>query len=699
MVEQKTERLAQSLFEIRELQKELQSVSSLEDKELILNGLSAVKCFLSNRALGALSLEERVVVKSCMAIGQWREEKSFVNLPYLKLVHDFFRLWEGLIGYQEIILSSLVPQVEVADRHLLQAPGLDITHESPDLYAAIFEGLVAQKKAAELWPVGGAGDRLGLVDGYSGEPLPAALLSFCGYNLLEGLVRDLFAREWLYYKVSGRQLTTPVGLMTSLEKNNHNHIVRLFEGSSFYGRPKESLRCFMQPLVPVIDKNGHWQYDDSGYLKMKPGGHGVIWKLAADHHILSWFKESERQVLLVRQINNPIAATDYGLIALLGYGASQQKKFGFLSCQRAVGSAEGMNILIEKEREGHFSYAISNVEYTEFAKFGLKDTPEGPNSPYSIYPSNTNILFASIDAIEEAVKNDPLPGPLLNFKGDPPLARLETMMQNIAEEIHVDSPTKMSNDELAKVLPSFILYGERRKTISVTKNPVNPEKTIAETPLGALYDSFANMVELFKEHCHFTMPSMPSREDFVATGASVAVILHPAIGPLWSVIAQKIRHGILQANAEMILDIEAVDMENLSLNGSLVVYAKEPLGSIDEQGHIIFSEKRGRARFYNVTIHNESLVRPLKEFMQRPLERRGLVILLEGFSEIAVYDTHFTEEEEIIVPHGYKLTIDKGERRLEELREPSWQWHYAVSGNILSLDLDENRLSHQTSLS
>lgn len=699
MDEQKTGQLAHSLHEIRRLQQELQHVSALEDKERILNGLSGVKRFLSNRALGALSLEERIVAKSCMAIGQWREEKSFVNLPYLKLVHDFFRQWEGLIGYQEIILSSLVLHEESADKHLLQAPGLDITHESPDLYAAIFEGLVAQKKAAELWPVGGAGDRLGLIDSYSGEPLPAALLSFCGYNLLEGLVRDLFAREWLYYKVSGRQLTTPVGLMTSLEKNNHNHIIRLFEGSSFYGRPKESLRCFMQPLVPVIDKDGNWQYDDSGYLKMKPGGHGVIWKLAEDHHILSWFKENERQVLLVRQINNPIAATDYGLIALLGYGASQQKKFGFLSCQRAVGSAEGMNILIEKELEGQFSYAISNVEYTEFAKFGLQDMPESPNSSYSIYPSNTNILFASIDAIEEAIKHDPLPGPLLNFKGDPPLARLETMMQNIADEICVANQAKLSSSDLAKSLPSFILYGERCKTISVTKNPVTLGKTIAETPLGALYDSFANMVELLREQCHFTMPAMPSREEFATRGASIAVILHPAIGPLWSVIAQKMRKGILHAHAEMILDLEAIDIENLSLRGSLMIYAQEPLGFVDEQSHIVFGEKRGRARLYNVTISNTSSVRSLKEFMQRPLERKGLVIILAGFSEIAVYDTHFTEEEEIVVPHGYKLTINKGERRLEELREPSWQWHYAVSGNTLSLQLDENRLSHETSLS
>jgi hypothetical protein len=43
----------------------------------------------------------------------------------------------------------------------------------------------------EIYPIGGAGDRLGLVDSDTGESLPAALLPYCGRSLLEGLIRDL----------------------------------------------------------------------------------------------------------------------------------------------------------------------------------------------------------------------------------------------------------------------------------------------------------------------------------------------------------------------------------------------------------------------------------------------------------------------------------------------------------------------------
>lgn len=70
------------------------------------------------------------------------------------------------------------------------------------------------------WRAAGAGDRLGLVCDQTGEPLPAAMLPYCGRPLLEGLVRDLTAREYLYYRTFGEQCITPVAIMTSDAKGN-----------------------------------------------------------------------------------------------------------------------------------------------------------------------------------------------------------------------------------------------------------------------------------------------------------------------------------------------------------------------------------------------------------------------------------------------------------------------------------------------
>jgi hypothetical protein len=46
--------------------------------------------------------------------------------------------------------------------------------------------------------------------------------------------------------------------------------------------------------------------------------------------------------------SNPLAGTDSTLLALSGLGYMGGKLFGFASCPRAVGAAEGMNVLAER---------------------------------------------------------------------------------------------------------------------------------------------------------------------------------------------------------------------------------------------------------------------------------------------------------------------------------------------------------------
>ncbi len=55
------------------------------------------------------------------------------------------------------------------------------------------------------------------------------------------------------------------------------------------------------------------------------------------------------------------------------------QKFGFASCTRNVGAAEGVNVLTEQSRgDGSWEYAISCIEYTEFSKLGITDVPVAP---------------------------------------------------------------------------------------------------------------------------------------------------------------------------------------------------------------------------------------------------------------------------------------------------------------------------------
>lgn len=137
----------------------------------------------------------------------------------------------------------------------------------------------------------GAGDRLGLQCEETGEPLPAAMLLYCGRTMIEGLIRDLQAREYLHYQIFGCQHVTPIAIMTSDAKGNHARVSAVLEDHDYFGRPASSIQLFCQPLVPVLEvTEGRWLLPEALRPSFKPGGHGAIWKLMWDKGIFKWLK-------------------------------------------------------------------------------------------------------------------------------------------------------------------------------------------------------------------------------------------------------------------------------------------------------------------------------------------------------------------------------------------------------------------------
>lgn len=61
------------------------------------------------------------------------------------------------------------------------------------------------------------------------------------------------AREFLYFKIYGKQCITPVAIMTSSAKNNHEHITSLCERLSWFGRGQSSFQLFEQVLYGYED--------------------------------------------------------------------------------------------------------------------------------------------------------------------------------------------------------------------------------------------------------------------------------------------------------------------------------------------------------------------------------------------------------------------------------------------------------------
>jgi UTP---glucose-1-phosphate uridylyltransferase len=663
------------------------------------------------RTFSALSSPEcELIIKSLVAIGQdgnliapkgefsALSEKLRTLLEDLFPVEAFYKDIGGIVGYHWTMFSILCsdPTLTIALADVSYAyhrpPGIDISCQNEEVSTYILEGLVSLPLLAEIYPVGGAADRLKLCDPKSGTPLPAAKLQFCGHTLLEGLVRDVQAKEHLYYKLFSEQVVTPIAMMTSSEKDNHRHILELCQEKCWFGRPRESFSIFCQPVVPTMDRNGKWCLSGNLKFLMKPGGHGAIWKVAKEEGILDWLEKQGRTKILIRQINNPIAGIDYGTLAFCGVGFREGKVFGFASCSRQIRSAEGVNILIEKKWAGQSRYCLTNIEYCDFSKFSIEDAPVEPESPYSQFPSNTNILFADISTVKQTVARCPIPGMLVNLKQmsfideegivrEQEVARLESTMQNLA-----DCFEKVADPSFKKIsLETYLTYNHRRKTISTTKKLFQGGDSLLETPEGCFYDILCNAHDLLKNYCRICVPDVPSTRSYIDQGPSFLFSYHPALGPLFSIIAQKVRGGIFNLYSELKLEIAEVDIENLNLSGSLQIIAERITGELQADGTLKYSERTGSVRMRNVTVANRGFDSdaPNVYWKAEIAHLEKCEIFIRGDGEFVAEDIALCGDLKIEVDDGFRVIAFEEAGKLkfkkEPLSIPSKKWIYYLN--------------------
>lgn len=582
-------------------------------------------------------------------------------LKKLVAIDHFYREIGGIAGYQKKILELLsarsAPEVPSAVYH---SPSfIDLLEETPEVLEAIEWGIDQMGQMGEIYPLGGAADRLHLVDPLTKNELPAAKLQFGGMTLLERLIHDLQSRERLYFEKHGVQLTTPIAIMTSHEKNNHAHVIQICEEAKWFGRPKELFRFFSQPLVPLVGEKGNWCL--SGPMKpiLKPGGHGAIWKLAKDEGIFSWFYGLGRKRALLRQINNPIAGLDYGLLAFSGIGCKKEMLFGFASCPRLLQSAEGVNVLIERDKE----LVLTNIEYCDFDKFGIQDQPLKAGEPYSRFSSNTNILFADLEAISKAVETCPFPGLLVNLKNstyttengerkEEKCARLESTMQNIAD-VFVEPKT----NEL-KTAKTFVTYNQRSKTISTAKKAYIPGRSSQETPENCFYDLLRANRKLLLE-CGFSLPEERTLEEYLAKGPEALFLYHPSLGPLYSRIRKKLQGGSMALGAELLLHAQEVVLTNLQLQGSLQIIAEQPMGHFDENQTLLFSNRVGSCHLENVKIENQGVNwSQSAPFWKMSLLRfESVKVILKGKSRFIACNKTILGNHTFVVEDGEELIL------------------------------------------
>lgn len=697
--------------QLEQIVSQLKKASSFQEKLEIIHPCPSVKEYLDahplfKSALTRLPIDREYVIKVLLCLGQGPHlfDDFTANswdlltqmLDKLIEVELFYGDLGGLAGYHLFFLKSLAKRKDQKlSKNYLHPAGIDLTQDSSEVRRSIRWGIENLATVGAIYPVGGAGDRLNLCDENDGNPLPVAELLFRGYSLFEGLMRDLHGLEYLFFKLYGIQEVTPIALMVSQEKNNEAHIRALCQREKWFGRPVESFKFFLQPLVPVIAEDGKWALSEPFKMIFKPGGHGVMWKLAEEKGIFKWFKSQDRSRAFVRQINNPVAGTDLGMISLIGMGSHFKKSFGFASCPRLPKTAEGMDVLIEAKSEKGFAYCLTNIEYTEFEAEGIADHAVGPDQPHSIFPSNTNILFIEIEAIRQALKELPFPGLLVNLKSkvsclnekreihEVPAARLESTMQNIADAIVSEFPKQLSEEEQRNLLKTFITYNQRSKTLAVTKSLYKGEGTIVGTPEGALYEMMKNGKEFLERFCQMQVPEEQEVEDFLKNGPNLHFSCHPALGPLYTIMAQKIQGGKIERNSELELEIADLEIKNLHLHGSLLIKAEAILGKKDLSGVLIYGSETGKCTLHNVVVHNKGILRDSKNcYWKNQIEREEKVaITLHGNGEFIAENVTFLGSHAISVPDGHRMVAyQKGTEvhfQLDRISKPSWEWKFA----------------------
>lgn len=657
-------------------------------------------------------------------------------LKTLAEIEQFYDCVGGIIGYQvevlELLAQSKFERKTTKSQHVHESmecqfleihvpSGLDLSQNTEYAAQAALWGIEGLPELGEIYPLGGSADRLGLVDHETGECLPAAMLPYCGRTLLEGLIRDLQAREFLYFKLYGKQCITPVAIMTSSAKNNHERITSLCERLRWFGRGQSSFQLFEQPLVPAVDaEDGQWLVMRPFAPVCKPGGHGAIWKLAHDKGIFKWFHDNGRKGATVRQVSNVVAATDLTLLALAGIGLHHGKKLGFASCKRSSGATEGINVLIEKKNlDGKWAYGLSCIEYTEFDKFGITRGPFSSNGLRMDFPANTNILYvdlASAELVGSSENERSLPGMVLNTKkpivymdnfGDThsvPGGRLECTMQNIADNF-LNTYSSRCYKGVEDDLDTFMVYNERRRvTSSAKKKRKHADMSLHQTPEGSFLDILRNAYDILCQ-CHIKLPEIEGNDKYIDDGPPYLILLHPALGLLWEVTRQKFKGGSVSKGSELQIEVAEFLWRNVQLDGSLIIVAENVMGStrIADNGESIlqYGYRCGRCKLNNVKVLNKGIDWDCGDntYWKHDVQRfEALKVILHGNAEFEASDVTLQGNHVFEVPDGHKLKITSGNSGLVVQLDPieqnmmdtgSWHWNYKINGSHIVLEMVE----------
>ena len=139
----------------------------------------------------------------------------------------------------------------------------------------------------------------------------------------------------------------------------------------------------------------------------------------------------------------------------------------------------------------------------------------------------------------------------------------------------------------------------------------------------------------------------------------------------------------MELGAELQLEIAEVDIENLQIEGSLLIKAFPPLGTINEAGLLHYGGE-SRCTLHQVTIRNQGIDdRVNQSFWDNQILRNEAVqILLHEGAEFHAEGVTLVGSHRFEVPAHHRLVLEQSAEghlieRLFAIDKPTWHWDYS----------------------
>jgi len=156
------------------------------------------------------------------------------------------------------------------------------------------ESLIRNNRIAVLIVAGGQGSRLGY-EGPKG--------TFPATPVKKKTLFQLFAES---IKAISLKYNASIPLLIMTSNENHEDTIEYFKSHDYFGLKKNTVRFFMQGMIPSITPEGKLILRDETYLFTNPDGHGGSLKALHDSGLLYELMEKGFTELFYCQVDNPL---------------------------------------------------------------------------------------------------------------------------------------------------------------------------------------------------------------------------------------------------------------------------------------------------------------------------------------------------------------------------------------------------------